>query len=143
MHGFIDSPFAVPVAAFAAWFGVVTVKTVARYKVRQLQSQERLAAIEKGQPVPETAEEFAGDAPRQGGGAKRRIAVLRTSGIVCVATGIGTALFFIMVAKVVQEPKVLCGAATALIPLAIGIGLLIDMKMQKKSLAEEQQNPAN
>jgi len=139
----LDSPFVVPVAFFAAWLGVVIVKSISAYKVRELRSQERLAAIEKGLPVPPeepTAEDKAFEmatgltgAPRTPNPA-RRIANLRTGGIICISIGIGLVLSFAMLTHVVGERLILCGAAVGLIPLAIGVGLLIDMGIQRKEL---------
>jgi len=139
----LDSPFVVPVAFFAAWLGVVTVKTISAYKVRKLRSQERLAAIEKGLPLPPeepTAEDKALEMATGLTGASRtpnparRIANLRTGGIICISIGIGLVLFFAALTHIVQERLILCGAAVGLIPLAIGIGLLIDMGIQRKDL---------
>jgi len=39
---------------------------------------------------------------------------------------------------ITQERMVLCGAATGLIPLAIGLGLLLDASIQTRSLKEAQ-----
>jgi len=131
-----DSPFVVPVAAFIAWAVVVAIKSKARYEVRKLQSQERLAAIEKGIPVPEevpsTPEEVA---PKAEKNPSRRIAYLRTAGLVCVSLGVGTVAFFWMLARVLDTHEMLCGSAAGLFPLAIGVGCLIDVASQKKDLA--------
>jgi len=114
----------------------VAVKTAAKYKVRKLQSQERLAAIEKGLPLPPD-DPRAVEALRPPNPA-RRIGYLRTSGIICLAVGIGVMLFFMAVTHITQNRMVLCGAATGLIPLAIGAGLLLDARMQAKALKETQ-----
>jgi len=137
----LESPFVVPVAFFAAWLGVVIVKSISGYKVRELRSQERLAAIEKGLPVPpeepteDERELGAAQGASRGPNPARRIANLRTGGIVCISIGIGLVLFFAMLTHVIQERLLLCGAAVGLIPLAIGVGLLIDMGIQRKELA--------
>ncbi len=135
MSDWSGSPFVVPVAAFAAWAVVVAVKTVAKFKERELQSKERLAAIEKGMPLPpedpSLVERAFGDhEPARPSAPSRRIGYLRTSGIVCVSVGLGLVLFFIALAHITQERLVLCGAATGLIPLAIGAGLLLDARIQ-------------
>jgi len=147
MSDWAGSPFIVPIGAFAAWFGVVTVKTISSYKVRKLRSQERLAAIEKGIPLPpedpviekefldKTFGESRSSRPPTPG---RRIGYLRTSGIVCISVGIGLILFFMALTHITQERLVLCGAATGLIPLAIGAGLLLDASIQAKSQKEPQ-----
>lgn len=120
-----------------AWATVVGFKSLSLYNVRKLQSQERLLAIEKGQPLPPEQPFDEGRENKNTPGApSRRISYLRTAGIVCVATGVGMALFFGMIASVVHNSKVLCGVAIAFIPAAIGAGLLIDVAMQRRELAK-------
>jgi len=45
-------------------------------------------------------------------------------------------VFFFALAVVVQVREVLCGAAAALIPLGIGVGLFIDARLQTRALDE-------
>jgi Domain of unknown function (DUF6249) len=144
MGGWADSPFSVPVAAFLAVFGIVWVKTRARYAVRKLQSQERLAAIEKGQPLPPEpgGDEDLFGKPQKVKNPGRRIAALRTGGIVCLALGVGLFLFFVMLAHVLEVREVLSGAAVGLIPMAIGAGLLLDVRIQTASLKAQEQQAA-
>jgi hypothetical protein len=134
MHGgdWLFSPFIVPVGAVAAWFGVVAVKTSASYKVRKLESQERIAAMEKGLPLPQSVPESVEPAEPVRHNPRRRGAYLRTGGIVCVSTGIGLMAFFGALAVVLQVRNVLSGCAIGLIPLVIGIGLLIDAGLQSR-----------
>ncbi len=139
------SPFVVPVAAFAAWAVVVAIKTVAKYKERELQSKEHLAAIERGIPLPpdemSIAEKVLGEQNGRSLNPSRRVGYLRTSGIVCVSVGVGLILFFMALTHITQERLVLCGAATGLIPLAIGAGLLLDASIQAKSQKAAQLPP--
>jgi hypothetical protein len=53
MDHWASSPFIIPVAAFAMVLGIVIVNTISGYNTRRLQSEERLAAIAKGLPIPE------------------------------------------------------------------------------------------
>jgi hypothetical protein len=144
MSDIANSPFMVPIAAFIAWAVVMAIKTNASYKVRKLQSQERLLAIEKGVALPPEIpfEEGASSHTTPAQSAARRVARLRTSGIVCLSLGIGTFLFFVMLAHVLHVRPVLCGAASGLIPMAIGVGLLIDARLQGKSLKEDAEREA-
>jgi|GEM_PF-6053795 len=106
----------VPVAAF-----------VTAYFFRQLSSRERLEAIEKGVSIP-----YNSVTPRQ------RAARVRRCGIVMVALGIGLA-FSMLVAWLVEGDKgALIGAAFGFIPALIGAGLLIEYRLLRKELAEEQ-----
>ena len=131
MSDWASSPFIVPIGAFAAWFGVVAVRAASSYKMRKLRSQERLAAIEKGIPLPDLAEDISAcDYRRPPSDPAQRVARLRTGGIVCSALGLGLVLFFVMLAHVLDVRPILAGAAAGLIPLAIGVGLLIDARLQ-------------
>jgi len=63
---------------------------------------------------------------------------LRTGGIVCVAVGVGLALFSFALTWIVGEHDVLAVAAAGLIPFAVGIGLLVDYAFQMRDLAQQQ-----
>jgi hypothetical protein len=128
-HSFF-SPFIIPVAAFAMVLGIVIANNISNYHTRKLQSEERMAAIAKGLPIPEPppAEPVAVVDQR------KRARGLRTGGIVCVAVGVGLALFSFALTWIVQEHDVLSVAAAGLIPLAIGIGLLVDYAFQMRDL---------
>jgi Domain of unknown function (DUF6249) len=133
MEHWAASPFIVPVAAFAMVLGIVSVNTISGYQTRRLQSEERLAAIAKGLPIPEPRPE-----PIPVVDQHRRARGLRTGGIVCVAVGLGLSLFGFALTWIVQEHDVLVVAATGVIPLAVGVGLLVDYAFQKRDLERQQ-----
>ncbi len=132
MEHWAASPFIVPVAAFAMVLGIVIVNTISGYQTRRLQSEERLAAIAKGVPIPEPTPE-----PIPVVDQHRRARGIRTGGIVCVAVGVGLSLFGFALTWIVQEHDVLVVAASGLIPLAIGVGLLVDYAFQRRDLAHQ------
>lgn len=80
------------------------------YRVRKLRTEERLAAIAKGVPVP-----IAQDLPPH--------ARSRKAGILLTAGGIGYSLTFLALAR--WEPEATEAAAFGILPLAIGIGYFI------------------
>ncbi|MES2389995.1 MAG: hypothetical protein V4555_00030, partial [Acidobacteriota bacterium] len=57
-------------------------------------------------------------------------------GIVLLGCSAGLILFFLALAAVLKERDVLCGAAVGLIPLGIGVGFLVDAKIQKRDMDE-------
>jgi hypothetical protein len=65
----------------------------------------------------------------------RSLGSARRAGIVLCSTGIGLAIFFIVLALILQVREVYSGAAAGFIPLAIGIGFFIDYHLQQKELA--------
>lgn len=122
-HGYI-----VPIAVFAMVLGIIIVVNFANYHLRKLRSRERLAAIEKGLPVSE--EYSPGDFPDP----RKSAAKTRLTAIILISAGVGTALAFASLAWILHEREVLSAAAFAVIPLAIGIGMLIDYRLQSRAL---------
>ena len=146
--GWWNSPFIIPVAVFAMVLGIVIVANIYNYHVRKLKSEERMAAIAKGLPLPPDLDaiDHANSDPRRSGAVRWRspeITVrdrnerLRTGGIVCISVGVGLAFFSFFLTWIVQEHDVLAVAAAGLIPLAVGVGLLIDYALRTKSVKAE------
>jgi hypothetical protein len=133
MEHWANSPFLIPVAAFAMVLGIVIVNTIAGYNTRRLQSEERMAAIAKGIPIPEPTPE-----PIPVVDQHRRARGLRTGGIVCTAVGVGLALFGFALTWIVGDHDVLAVSASGIIPLAVGIGLLVDYAFQRRDLERQQ-----
>jgi hypothetical protein len=104
-----------------------------------MQSQERLAAIARGVPLPPTPDELAILHGRPAPDLKRRRANVRLWGISLLGTALGLILFFVALAAILQQRNVLCGAAVGLIPLGIGLALLYDANLQKRELPEVQE----
>jgi hypothetical protein len=133
MEHWANSPFIIPVAAFAMVLGIIIANTISGYHTRRLQSEERLAAIAKGIPIPEPTPE-----PIPVVDQHRRARGLRTGGIVCTSVGAGLALFGFALTWIVGEHDVLAVSASGIIPLAVGIGLLVDYAFQKRDLERQQ-----
>ncbi|HLZ92984.1 MAG TPA: DUF6249 domain-containing protein [Candidatus Acidoferrum sp.] len=91
------------------------------YRVRQLRSEERLAAIAKGVSIPMEPE--LSQAARS-----RRAGILLT----CGAVGFIVALGFI--AQIEHEPDTWTAAALGVIPLALGIGYFVDFTLIRRDL---------
>jgi hypothetical protein len=128
------SPFIVPVASFALVACIFIAGSAAKTRKRELESQERLAAIAKGLIPPPTLEELALTQGRPASNAIRRRANIRLAGIVLLGSAAGIILFFVALAAILQERDVLCGAAAGLIPLGIGIGFLVDARIQAREI---------
>jgi preprotein translocase subunit Sss1 len=89
------------------------------YRVRQLRTEERMAAIAKGVSVPMEPE--LSQAARS-----RRAGILLT----CGAVGFIVALGFI--AQIEREPETWTAAVLGIIPLAIGIGYFVDFTLIRR-----------
>jgi uncharacterized membrane protein (GlpM family) len=123
-----NSPFIVPVAGCAMIACIVAVTSFAGTRKRQIESEERLAAIARGVPVPPTLEEVSLTRNQPTPNALRRRGNIR------LASAVAIALFFITLWIVIGERQILAGVACALIPAGIGAGLLIDAKIQTREL---------
>jgi hypothetical protein len=97
-----------------------TLALIAAYFFRRLQQQERLAAIARGAELAYDQEETLNRT--------------RRSGIVCLATGIGLSIGDVIVTAVARDAQALVGQAVAIVPFAIGIGLLIDHRIGRREL---------
>jgi hypothetical protein len=132
----MNSPFIVPVAGCAMVLGIVVAGIWSGIRNREIQSRERLEAIARGVPIPPTPEELAITHGRPTASLARRRANIRLTGVVLLASAVGIVLFFVALAAILAERDVLSGAAVGLIPLAIGIGFLIDTRVQTREMDE-------
>jgi len=130
------SPFIVPVSGCIMILGIVVAGIWSSVRNREIQSTERLAAIAKGVPVPPTPEELAILHGKPSADATRRRGNIRLAGTILVIGAVSLVAFFLVLASVLRERDVLCGAAVGLIPLGIGIALLIDARTQSREIEE-------
>jgi hypothetical protein len=131
-----NSPFIVPVAGCLMVLGIVVASIWAGTRGSEMKSQERLAAIARGVPVPPSAEELAIMHGKPSVDKTRRHANVRLWGIVLLGAAVGMILFFVALASIVQVREVLSGAAVGLIPFGIGVGLLIDARIQSREIED-------
>ena len=123
-----SSPFIVPVSGTVMILGIVVAAIWSGVRARELQAQERLAAIAKGIPLPSSP----------GISLARQRATSRRVGLVLAFTGIGLAIFGLALAWIIGNRYVLTAAAAGLIPLGIGVGFLVDARLRSREL--EQRN---
>lgn len=117
------------IAAFALVLGIIIVANIGAYRNRKLKSEERLAAIAKGLPLPPDLE-IADETSRISGADQGR--GIRTGGLVLVSIGVGLGLLGLCLEWILQERDVLAVSAAGLIPLAVGIGLVIDYALRNR-----------
>jgi len=92
-------------------FGIPMAAMYTFYRVRQLRSEERLAAIARGVNVPMQPE--LSEAARS-----------RRAGILLTAGAIGYIVTFVLIGR--AEPDAMIAATFGVIPLAVGIGFFVD-----------------
>ena len=103
----------------ALWLAAIAL--AATYMFRKLQSEERLKAIERGADLAFDPEATA--------------ARTRRSGIVFIAGGLGISAADLIVVWAAGDPQALVGQALAIIPIAIGLGLLVDYRITRREIA--------
>ena len=130
----VNSPYIVPVAGTIMIFGIVAVSKAQEYGTRKLQYDERMAAIAKGLPFPEPPQPLTG---KKAMSLRQRNINIRLAGTLCVAGSIGIAICFALIALIVRTAEVLSVTAIATIPFLIGVGLLIDARINAKALENE------
>jgi hypothetical protein len=134
MNDGLNSPFIVPVAGTIMILGIVAVSKWSEYGTRKLHSEERMAAIAQGLPLPEP---IVVPKEKRAMGLKQRNINIRLAGILCVAGAIGVAAFFFVLYLVIGQREILAGAACALVPFGIGAGLLIDAAINARALEND------
>jgi hypothetical protein len=129
-----NSPFIVPVAGCAMIAAIVGFNAWSSARKRQIESEERLAAIARGVPIPPTEAEIALTRNRPSLDSVRRRDNVRRGGIILISTAVGIMLFFFALTVILRTPAILSGVACGLIPLGIGVGLLIDARIQTRDI---------
>ncbi len=131
------SPFLVPLGAFAVAIVAIVAGVAAEANRVRLRAEQRMAMVARGMSADDI-DKLLGKKNDDGKPVRdplRSLANTRRTAILLISSGIGLALFFLVLAWVVREHDVLSGAAVGLIPLAIGVGFLIDYKLQKRDLS--------
>jgi hypothetical protein len=98
-------------AAVVMSLGIPMAAMYTFFRVRQLRSEERLAAIARGVDVPMQAE--LSESARS-----------RRAGILLTAGALGYILTFVLIGR--AEPDAMIAATFGVIPLAVGIGFFVD-----------------
>ena len=86
------------------------------YRVRKLQSEERLAAIARGVDIPMEPE-------------LNQAARSRRAGILLVSGAIGFIVTFALIAQIQADRDIWTVAALGIIPLAVGVGYFVDWRL--------------
>jgi hypothetical protein len=105
---------------FVLWLPTLTLAAV--FLFRRLRLQERLKAIEHGRDLSVDPEVSA--------------AQTRRAGIVLLAAGIGIVLADAIVTVVAADLQVLGFLALATVPLAVGLGLLLEHRLQLRDIRQ-------
>ena len=129
--------WAIPIGAFAVAIVAIVSGVVSEGNRQRLTAEQRMAMIARGMPADDIdrllTKAIVDSRPVKD--PMQSLANARRTAIVLISSGIGLALFFIVLAYILSERDVLAGAAVGLMPLAVGIGFVIDYHLQKRDLS--------
>jgi hypothetical protein len=131
------NPFWVPLGAFLVAIVAIVSGVVAEGNRQRLKAEQRLAMVARGMTaddIDKLLSKASGDG-RPVRDPMQSLASTRRTAIVLISSGVGLSLFFIVLAWILSERDVLSGASVGLIPVAIGVGFLIDYFLQKRDLS--------
>jgi hypothetical protein len=114
-------PRTIQLVILAAAFWLPVLALVSLYFFRKLQFQQRLLEIERGANAT-SDREAASDRARR-------------AGIVCVAAGIGICMGDVIIVAATRDPQAWALQALGLVPMAVGIGLLVDYRLSRRDAA--------
>ena len=137
----LNSPFIIPVVALMIPIVAIISGAFTSAQQKRLRADQRMAMLQRGLPLAEIEAALNSgekssflDNSTTAADPMRRIRNSRTSGIVLISIGTGLILFFMLLEVILREREVLVGAAAGLIPFAIGVGFLVDYKLQKRDV---------
>ncbi len=142
MESFLNNPGAVvPVAAFLVAIVAIISGAVNQAHSRRVKADERMALLARGVPLAEIESFMNGrrqQEERPASSPAGRMANSRRTALVLISIGVGVVLLGAALAAIERERDVLAVCAAGLIPLAIGVGFLVDYQMQRKEVSQFQ-----
>ena len=132
----LHSPLIVPLGAFAVAIVAIVSGVLSDIQQKRLKAEQRMAMLQRGMPVTDI-ERLLGtkDDPETPPNPLRRLNNTRITALVLLSAGIGGVLFFVALAALLHVREILSGAAACLVPLAIGVGFLVDYRLQAREMA--------
>lgn len=131
------NPFWIPLGAFAVAIVAIISGALSEANRQRLKADQRMAMVARGLSADDI-DKLLGKASGDGKRVKdpiQSLANTRRIAIVLISSGVGLILFFFALAWILSTPAVLSGGAVGLIPLAVGVGFVIDYQLQKRDLS--------
>jgi hypothetical protein len=130
-------PVLIPLGAFAIAIVAIVSGVVGDAYRRRIKADQRMTMVARGMSAEDIDKLLgsANDDSKRVRDPLRSLANTRRSAIVLISLGIGLVLFSLALTWILGVHEVLSAGAAGLIPLAIGVGFLIDYNMQKRDLS--------
>src|SRR5271170_7597314 len=131
------SPFMIPLGAFVVAIVAIVSGIMSEAHRQRLRAEQRMTMVARGMSADDIDKLLGGvgeDAkpPRD---PLRSLGNARRTAISLISTGLGLVLFGLLLTWIVAERDVLVVAAAGLIPLAIGLGFVVDYHLQNRELS--------
>jgi hypothetical protein len=131
------SPFMIPLGAFVVAIVAIVSGIMSESHKHRLRAEQRMSMVARGMSADDI-DKLLGKAADDNQAVRdplRSLGYARRTAIVLISVGVGLVFFGLLLAWIVQEHDVLVVAAAGLIPLAIGIGFIVDYQLQKRELS--------
>ncbi len=130
-------PFLVPLGGMAIAIVAIVAGVMGEAQRRRLKAEQRMSMVARGMSAEDIDKLLGGvnDDAKRVKDPLRSLANTRRTAIVLISTGFGLILFSLALSLIVGHHEVLAAGAAGLIPLAIGVGFLIDYSLQKRELS--------
>jgi hypothetical protein len=131
------SPLMIPLGAFVVAIVAIVSGIVSEMHRQRLRAEQRMAMVARGMSSDEIERVLGrpSEDMKPTSDHMNSLGKSRRAAVSLISTGVGLSVFGLLLAWIVQEHEVLVVAAAGLIPLAIGIGFIVDYYMQKRELA--------
>jgi hypothetical protein len=127
----------IPLGIFAVAIVAIVAGVTGEANRVKLRAEQRLAMVARGMSADDI-DKLLGKGSHDGKPMRdpvQSLASTRRTAIILISSGVGLSLFFLVLTWILSEHNVLSGAAVGLIPMAIGVGFLIDYNLQKRDLS--------
>jgi hypothetical protein len=131
------SPLMIPLGAFVVAIVAIVAGIMSEGHRQRLRAEQRMAMVARGMSTDDIDKLLGGvgEDARPPKDPLRSLGYARRTAIVLISVGVGLVFFGLLLTWIVQEHDVLVVAAAGLIPLAIGIGFVVDYQLQKRELS--------
>ncbi len=129
------SPFIIPLGAFAVAIVAIIAGAVGEANRQRLKAEQRMAMVARGMTAEDIDKLLGKVSSESKEPLRNKLGRARTTSLALISTGVGISVFGILLTWIVREHEVLVVAAAGLIPLAIGVGFLVDYILQRRELA--------
>jgi hypothetical protein len=131
------APYMIPLGGFVVAIVAIVSGIMSEAHKQRLRAEQRMEMIARGVSASDIDKLLGGvgEDPRPAKDPLRSLGNARRIAISLISAGVGLVAFGVLLSWIVQQHDVLIVAASGLIPLAIGIGFVVDYQLQRRELS--------